>query len=78
MNFRKFPRCILELSFKELTEVMNWLGSSLLDEVIDKTFAKIRFWSVVVRGKFIFNIAHETVGAAGSHFGSYCKTVVCS
>ena len=33
MNFRKFPRCILEPGGKKLTEVMNWLSSSLLDEV---------------------------------------------
>ena len=38
--------------WKELTEVVNWLSSYPLDEVvhteIDETFVNIRFWSVVV------------------------------
>ena len=64
-----------------MTEVINWLSSSLLDEVysagavIDVTFVKIRFWSMVVGEKFIFDIAYEKVGVARFHFGSHCNTV---
>ena len=38
-------------------------------------FVKIRFWSVVVGEKFVFDEAYEEVGAARSHFGSHCYTV---
>ena len=57
------------------------MSSSLLDEVapthavIDVTFVKIRFASVVDREKFIFDLAYKEVGVARSHFGSHCNTV---
>ena len=59
---------------------MNWLSSSLLNEVaptqssMKRRFVKIRFWSIVVREKFIFDIPHKKVGVARSHFGSQCNT----
>ena len=62
-----------------MTELISKLSSSLLDEVaptvIDVTFVKIRFWSVVVGEKFVFDEAYEEVGVAGSHFGSHSNTV---
>ena len=34
MNFRKFPMQVyFRAGWKELNEVMNWMSSSLLDEV---------------------------------------------
>ena len=64
-----------------MTELINSLSSSLLDEVaptqsvIDVAFVKIRFWSVVVGEKFVFYEAYEEVGVARSHFGSHCNIV---
>ena len=61
--------------------MINWLSSSLLGEVaptqssIDVTFVKIRFWSVVVGEKVVFDVAYEEVGVARSHFGSHCNSV---
>ena len=47
----------------------------LADGVINVAFVKIRFWSVVVGEKFVFDEAYEEVGVARSHFGSHCNTV---
>ena len=55
-----------------MTEFINWLSSALLDEV---AFVKIRFWSVIVGEKFVFDEAYEEVGVARSNFGSLCNTV---
>ena len=57
---------------KKMAEVINWLSSALLDEgsaeaVIDVTFVKIRFWSVVVKEKFILATAYGEVSVARSH-----------
>ena len=60
-EFSKLSQVYFRVGLKELTEVINWLSSSPLDEVAPTqsswAFVKIRFWSVVVREKFIFDIA---------------------
>ena len=57
---------------KKMAELINWLSSALLGEgsaeaVIDVTFVKIRFWSVVVGEKFILATAYGEVSVARSH-----------
>ena len=47
----------------DLVEFLSAGGGSA-DATIDKTFAKIRFWSIAVKEKFIFDIAFEKVGVA--------------
>ena len=42
---------------------------------MDVSFVKIRFWSVAVGEKFIFEIAYEEVGVPRSHLGSHCNIV---
>ena len=54
----------------EMVEFL-FAGWSSADAVIDEAFVKIRFWSVVVREKFIFNKTYEKVGVARSHFSSH-------
>ena len=57
-------------------EGIDWLSSSLLDEVasvtvIEEPFAKVRFWSVVLRKKIVFDVGYKNVGVARSHLGSH-------
>ena len=58
----------------EMVEFL-FAGWSSADAVIDEAFVKIRFWSVVVREKFIFNKTYEKVAVARSHFSSHCNAV---
>ena len=58
MNFRKISQVYFRAGLKEVTKLLNWLRSSLLDEVAPT------FWSAVLGEKLVFDEAYDEVGLA--------------
>lgn len=49
-----------------------WSG---VDTIIEEPFVKVRFWSVVLREKFVFEVAYKKVAVVTSHLGSHSTKI---
>ena len=57
----------------KLIEFLSGRGSGA-DTIINIATVELRFRAVVLIKKFVFNVAYEKIGAAGSHFGAHGHT----
>ena len=59
----------IDSSYKLIEVFSGRRGSS--DTVVNVATVEVRFGSVVLIKKLVFNVAYEKIGVAGSHFGTH-------
>ena len=45
------------------------------DTIVNVATVELRFRAVVLLKKFVFDVAYEKIGVAGSHFGAHGHTI---
>ena len=63
----------IDTSYK-LIEFLASRGSGA-DTIVNVATVEVRFGAVVLIEKLVFNVAYETIGVAGSHFGTHGHTI---
>ena len=58
----------------KLIEFLSGRGSDA-DTIVNLAMVELRFRAVVLIKKFVFNVAYEKIGVAGSHFGAHGHTI---
>ena len=61
-------------SSHKLIEFLSGRGSGA-NTIVNVATVEFRFRAVVLIKKFVFNLAYEKIGVAGSHFGTHGHTV---
>ena len=60
----------IDSSLFELSELLSGRGGNA-DAVVNITAIELRFGAVVLTKKLVFDKPYETIGLAGSHFGTH-------
>ena len=58
----------------KLIEFLSGRGSGA-ETIVNVATIELRFRAVVSIKKFVFNVAYEKIGEAGSHFGTHGHTI---
>ena len=58
----------------KLIEFLSGRGSGT-DTIVNVATVELRFRAVVLIKKFVFNLAYEKIGVAGSHFSAHGHTI---